>query len=280
MDFKGTIFHTWKANCACRIYVADGQIYFIRRAAGIPPGTAAVIGSQFGLLGGLAVGLAGAAKAKRADLVRDDDGTPPEQLLSKHADNYAVPVSDILDSRIEPKGKYMSYGPNAGRWHFTRQGDTKETVVLLESPADASRAVSVLGGALGSGLRNDSGVAGSTGSDLMTDVPLPPDHADVVKAMQGLTQILGEQAPTAWQKVHCQVRAASPNSPKALEIVIGNDEQLDQQHPTEDLTIYWAAMRLAQKLSPSVRSFPGLVIEMTRLDQGKWRNNVKLMDKQ
>src|SRR5262249_7581868 len=89
---------------------------------------------------------------------------------------------------------------------------------------------------------------------------------------------LGERAPSACQKVHCQVRAASPNSPRALEIVIGNDDQFDQQHPTEDLTIYWAAMKLAQKLSPSVRTFPGLVIEMTRLEQGKWRNNVKLME--
>jgi hypothetical protein len=98
--------------------------------------------------------------------------------------------------------------------------------------------------------------------------------------MQGLTQILGERAPTACQKVRCRVRAASRNSPRALEIVIGNDDQLDldEQHPTEDLTIYWAAMRLAQKLSPSVRTFPGLVIEMTRVEQGKWRNNVKLMD--
>src|SRR5262245_50738481 len=115
-SFKGTIFHTWKGNHPCRIYATDGQVYFIRRVAGINAGAAAVVGSQFGLLGGLAVGLAGAAKAKRSDLVRDDDPTPPDQLVSKHGDNYAIPVSGIVDPRIEPQGKYMSYGANAGRW--------------------------------------------------------------------------------------------------------------------------------------------------------------------
>src|SRR5262249_24508075 len=139
-SFKGTIFHVWKGNHACRIYVTDGQVYFIRRAAGFNPGAAAVFGSKFGLLGGLAVGLAGAASARRSDLVRDDDPTHPDQLLSKHADNYAIPVSDIVDPKIEPEGKYMSYGKNAGRWYFTRRGETKETVVLLDSPADVSRA--------------------------------------------------------------------------------------------------------------------------------------------
>jgi hypothetical protein len=47
---------------------------------------------------------------------------------------------------------------NAGRWHFTRRGEAKETVVLLESPADASRAVSLLGGVLGNRLRNEAGI--------------------------------------------------------------------------------------------------------------------------
>src|SRR5262249_41154592 len=95
-----------------------------------------------GLLGGLAVGLAGARNARRSDLVRDDDFTHPDQLLTKHADNFAIPVSDILDPKIEPEGKYMSYGKNSGRWRFTRRGASEETVVLFDSSADAGRRAS------------------------------------------------------------------------------------------------------------------------------------------
>src|SRR5262245_11414799 len=148
-SFKGTIFHVWKANQPCRIYVTDRQVYFIRRAAGIAPASAAVIGSQFGLVGGLAVGIA-AAKARKPEFVRDDDPAPPDQLLPKHAENFAIPVAEIIGSRFEPAGKYFSYGKNSGHWHFTRQGDEKETVVLMDSPADASQAASLLRGVLGS----------------------------------------------------------------------------------------------------------------------------------
>ena len=283
---KGTVFQTWKGNRPCRIYVKDGQVYFIRRFVAIDPATGAGIGNQFGLLGGLAVGIAGAVKAKTSpEFVRDDDPTPPDQLLSKHADNCAIPVTEITDARIEPAGKYVSYGKNAGRWHFTRQGDAKETVVLPESAEDASHAVFVLSAALAGRLQNDSGIvgvrpssAGST-SDLVTSLPLPPEQADIINAMQSLTQRLSERAPGTWQKVHCEVRSASPGQPKPIEIAVAYDERPDDRPPADDPAIYQAAMRLARKLSPSVRSFPGVVIEMTRLDQGKWRNHMALMDK-
>jgi hypothetical protein len=164
-SFKGTIFHKWKGNQPCRVYVESGRVYFIRRSAGIDPGTAAVLGSQFGLLGGLAAGLVSAAKAKSPDLVRDDDPTPPEQLLSKHADNFVIAVSEIVSPKIEAKGKLMPYGKNEGRWHFTRRGEAKETVVLLDTPADAKQAISLLGGLFGSELGNESGIAGAPAKD-------------------------------------------------------------------------------------------------------------------
>lgn len=248
-SFKGTIFHTWKGNHPCRIYVADGQVYFIRRAAtGISPGTAAVIGSQFGLLGGLAVGLAGAAKAKTQsdDFVRDDDPTPPQQLIKKHPENYSIPFADIVDSKIEPKGKHVSYGPNEGRWHFTRRGDAKETVVLLESQDDANQAVTLLGSLKGSG-------------------------ADQVDEMQSFTRLVEDQVPTEWRDVICEVRVAAPGAGRALEIVIANADRPDERRPMDDAAIYQAAMRLARKLSPSIRSFPGVSVEMKRLPEGGWQ---------
>jgi hypothetical protein len=269
-SFKGTIFHVWKGNQPCRIYVTDEQVYFIRRTAGIAAG-AAIVGSQFGLLGGLAVGLAGAAKAKTStDFVRDDDPTPPDQLASKHADNYAIRVADIINPRMEPEGKYMSYGRNSGRWHFTRRGEAKETVVLLDSPADAKQAALLLGGVFGTDSRREA--------ELVTDLPLPSEHADVVNAMQSVTRLLGERAPAAWQKVRCEVRVASPGNAAPLEIVIGDGERYDERPAAVDPTVCEAVMHLARKLSPSVRAFPGLVIEMTRLDHGRWHNKVKLVD--
>jgi hypothetical protein len=296
-SFKGTIFYVWKGNRPCRIYVSDGQVYFIRRTVAINPGSVAVVGGQFGLLGGLAVGLEGAMAKSSSHFVRDDDPTPPDRLVSKHADNYAIPVSDIIDARIEPKGKYTSYGRNAGRWHFTRRGDAKETVVLLESPGDANQAVFLLGDVFGSRLRNEAGIVGvpppgvgspspfaprtddGRGTDLVTDLPLPPEHAEVVQAMQSLTELLGERAPAAWQKVRGDVRVASTDNARPLEIVISDSDRPDDWRPLEDPVTYQAAMRLARKLSPTVRTFPGLIIEMTRLDQGRWHTHAKLMEK-
>ena len=285
-SFKGTIFHTWKGNHPCRIYVADGQVYFIRRTVALNPGTSAIMASQFGMLGGLAAGLAGgtAAMSQSSDFVRDDDPTPPQQLLSKHADNHAIPVADIVDPRIEPKGKHVSYGPNAGRWHFTRRGEDKETVVLLESPADASEAVMLLGGALGNRLRNDAGITAASApsrdpESLIANFPVPPEQAAIVAEMQSLTELLARHAPPAWQRIHCEVRVSAPGSGRALDVIIGSPDQPDEQRPTEDPAIYQAATRVARKLSPSVRSFPGVIVEMTRLEQGRWQNKVSLMNK-
>ena len=247
-SFNGTIFHVWKGNHPCRIYVTDRQVYFIRRAA-----------------------------------VHDGDPTPPDQLLSKHASNYALALPDIVDPRIEPEGKFMSFGKNNGRWHFTRRGDSKETVVLFESPAGASHAISVLGGVLGNRLRGQTGSAPRTvqvsDTELVTDLPLPPEQAELMTAMHGLTRLLSERAPAEWQKLHCEVRgAASDFNPKPLDITIADADRPDQRIEA-DPAIDEAAMRLARKFSPSVKTFPGLVIEMARLDQGRWHTNVKLMGK-
>jgi hypothetical protein len=295
-SFKGTIFQVWKGNQPCRIYVADGRVYFIRRkVGGISPGFAAALGGQFGLIGGLAAGIAGAAKAKTSpDFVDDNDSAPPDQLLAKHADNCAIPASDIVDPRIEPKGKAISFGPNAGRWHFSRRGDEKETVVLFESADDASQAVHLLGSLLGNRLRNDTDIVGravaspkpfvrtadpGSGTDLVTSMPLPPEQEEIVKAMNALTQLLGERAPAEWQKLRCEVRRAPRESARPLEILIGDGEHPDALRPELDPAVYDLAIRLARKLSTSIRTFPGVAIVMDRLDQERWHINMKLMDK-
>jgi hypothetical protein len=190
----------------------------------------------------------------------------------------------------------MAFGKNDGRWHFTRRGDAKETVVLFESPADAGLAVFALGGVLGSRLRNESGIAGvpppevaafsvpdrwnvrERDGELVTDHPPPPEQAEAVNAMRDLTRLLAGQASGNWQKIHCEVRVAPPDSPRPLEILLGQGERPDLR-PATDPAIDQAAIRLARTLSSSLTRFPGVIIEMTRTDQATWRNHVKLMDK-
>ena len=282
-SFNGTIFHVWKGNHPCRIYAADGKVYFIRRIVGpgIAPGTAAVMGAQFGLIGGLAAGIAGAAKAKTsADFVRDDDHTPPAQLVSKHTDNHAIPVADIIDPRIEAQGKFMSYGRHFGRWHFTRRGEDKETVVLFDSPDDVQYAVFLLGAAFGSRLKNESGVAGAQPPDVEApNMPLPADQADVVAAMQNLTKLLGERTAAGWKTIRCEVRAAPRGTGRALEIVIADGDNPDDRLADVDADIYTAAMRLARKMSTSISTFPGLVVAMKYLGDGRWHINSQVMEK-
>ena len=255
-SFKGTIFHVWKFNHPCRIYLTDRQVYFIRRAANASGG---------------------------GTLVRDDDPTPPDQLVSKHADNVALALSDIVDPRIEPEGKHMSFGKNAGRWHFTRRGEAKETVVLFESPADARHAVAALHSAFGNLLRDGSGIlrtVQTSDHDLETELPLPPEQAEIFKAIQGVTRLLGERIPADWQKVRCEVRAAASDfSPNPLDIIISDGDQSGERRLDADPAIDQAALHLARTLSPSLKRFPGLVLTMTRLEDGRWHNNMKLIDK-
>jgi len=232
-SFKGSIFFVWKGNRPCRIYVTGEKIYFIRRTLGF---------------------------------ARDDEPAPPDRLVSRHADNFAIPVSDIVGSRIEPRGKFMSYGKNEGRWHFTRRGDAKETVVLLESPADASLAAAFLSRAL------------PGESDLVTNMPIPEEQAEIVDAMRSLTRLLGEHAPSAWQQLRCDVRVAPPGSPSPLQILVTNGNTADERLLGPDPAIDQAAVRVARTLSSSLSSFPGLIIDMTRIDRERWHNKVRLKE--
>src|SRR5262249_38070452 len=116
-------------------------------------------------------------------------------------------------------------------------------------------------------------------SEIVTDLPLPPEQAAIVTAMQSLTQLLNEQAPADWQTIRCDVRAAPQGSPRPLEIAIDNGNGAAEQRSAADPALDLAAMRLARTLTTSMSTFPGVAIEMTRLDQGRWRNHMKLMDR-
>jgi hypothetical protein len=96
--------------------------------------------------------------------------------------------------------------------------------------------------------------------------------------MQRLTRHLAERAPTEWLKVRCEVRVASPYTPTPLEIVIGDGDRPDERRTSMDPAIHESAMGLVRKLTSSVSTFPGIVIQMTRLDEGRWHINATLMN--
>jgi hypothetical protein len=48
--------------------------------------------------------------------------------------------------------------------------------------------------------------------------------------------------------------------------------------PTSSAESFKGTIFFVRTLSGSVSAFPGVVVEMTRLDQGGWRNHVKLMN--
>jgi hypothetical protein len=62
-----------------------------------------------------------------------------------------------------------------------------------------------------------------------------------------------------------------------MGIVVSYGDSSDERPSGADPDMYQSATRLARKLSSSIKTFPGVVIEMTRLDDGRWHNNMKLM---
>jgi hypothetical protein len=295
-SFKGTAFYMWKANKPYRIYARGGRVFFIRRPHAGPNTRAAVVmASQFGMLGGLA-GAAGSAfrGEKAGQLVADDDPTPPEELLPGHPDNFALAPAEMLNAHIEAPGKYVSYGPHAGRWHFTRPRG-EETVVLFDQPSQVGAAIAQLAGVLGSALRINAVVDPGSGKyragegtlpvvtpetgepeTLVTHV-LPAEQAELVRLMQELTGLLAKLAPPNCFEFNCEIHAAAPGGKRPLRYLVG-----DPSRPAEQLTdpgndLHLAASRLVRKMSPSIRSFPGLLVRMKRLEGGGWQNNVRVM---
>jgi len=293
-SFKATAFYVWKPNRPYRVYVRGDRIYFIRRVPSPPNAkVATAIAAQFGLVGGLAMAAAGGLRAEKGgNLVADDDPQPAESLLSQHQDNFVLSPSEVRQARIEARGKLMSYGPHAGRWHFTGK-DQDEMVLLFEEPTEMAAAVAALTPVLGSALQvlapPESMIGkpprGETKGSAYTAAPdelvihgaLPAEQAELVGLMKELTALLADLVPAHWQSLRCEIRGAAPGQDRTLVYRIA-----DAVRPAEAITepgnqIHLAASRLVRKLSPSLRSFPGLDITMTRQEDGTWYNNVRLV---
>jgi hypothetical protein len=152
-SFGATAFFVWKINRPYRIYTRDGRVFFIRRQPSVDPQRAALVGLQFGVVGGLVMALRGFATAKQlALLVTDDDPTPPDQLLGKNPENFVLPSSRLAQSHIEGPGKLTSFGPHVDRWHCVGP-DGKDLVLLFEQVSDMKVAIERLTALLGKGLR-------------------------------------------------------------------------------------------------------------------------------
>jgi hypothetical protein len=57
-----------------------------------------------------------------------------------------------------------------------------------------------------------------------------------------------------------------------------NPDQPDRETTEPSVKVNEAATRLVRGMNPSGGPFPGLAVKMERMDDGRWRNNVKLIE--
>jgi len=107
--------------------------------------------------------------------------------------------------------------------------------------------------------------------------PMPDDHAEVVGQMQQLTAALIQSVPPGWKRIRCEVRL-SDSGDGELVYLISNPDNNNEATTELSARVDEAAARLVRVMNPSGGDFPGLAVTMERLDDGRWRNNIKLIE--
>jgi hypothetical protein len=111
---------------------------------------------------------------------------------------------------------------------------------------------------------------------IVADSPVPADQAEAVAAMKELGDALIGLAPADTKQIRCEITRAPAGAGRALQFAITCDANVVPANHQVDL----AGSRVVRKLSSSLKAFPGLTMSMERLENGQWRNNVKLADSQ
>jgi hypothetical protein len=62
-----------------------------------------------------------------------------------------------------------------------------------------------------------------------------------------------------------------------LAYVISNPDNPGEATTKPSAPVEEAATRLVQVMNPSGGPFPGLAVTMEQMDDGRWRNNIKLL---
>jgi hypothetical protein len=114
-------------------------------------------------------------------------------------------------------------------------------------------------------------------SDIVAKGPMPDDQAEVFGQMQKLTAALMESVPTDSRRFRCEIRIANDGDGR-LAYLISDPDNPGEATTRPSALVDEAARRLVQVMNPSDGAFPGLAVSMERMDDGRWRNNVKLIE--
>jgi hypothetical protein len=114
-------------------------------------------------------------------------------------------------------------------------------------------------------------------ADIVVKGPMPDDQAEVMRHMQVLTAALISSVPSDCQRVRCEVQMSQRGDGR-LACLISHPDNLGEATTKPSARVEEAATRLVQVMNPSGGAFPGLAVTMERMNDGSWRNNVKLME--
>ena len=98
-----------------------------------------------------------------------------------------------------------------------------------------------------------------------------------MRHMQVFTAALISSVPSDCQRVRCEVQMSERGDGR-LACLISNPDNLGEATTKPSARVEEAATRLVQVMNPSGGAFPGLAVTMERMDDGTWRNNLKLIE--
>lgn len=151
--FNARLISTWSSDRLYRVYPTNDGISFIR--VGGQGGAAQAAAAQFGLLGGLVLGLfAGRSANRLAEKVREADSQDPHALLGRHKHDFQVRMIEVESSVLGRAARIGGHGPHVGRWSLSVRGE-KPMTLQLETVGDMQAAARALPEAVSGLHRND-----------------------------------------------------------------------------------------------------------------------------
>ena len=134
-----------------RVYIVGDQLFFIR--IGGQGGLQQGITHQLGLLGLLIEPLMKKrAEKKEKALLETIDQTNPEQLLTRHKDNFRLGTVELQEGTLDPPSFFATHGPHVGRCQLNLR-DGKKMNLQFEKTEEMRIALDVLPRLFSSGFR-------------------------------------------------------------------------------------------------------------------------------
>jgi len=125
-----------------RVYVVGDQLFFIR--IGGQGGLRQGITHQMGLLGLLIESLMKKRTEKKEKaFIETIDQADPEQLLTRHKDNFRLGSVALHEGSLDPPSFFATHGPHVGRCLLNLR-DGKKTNLQFEKAEDMRIALDVL----------------------------------------------------------------------------------------------------------------------------------------